>query len=653
MQRGITQVLFKYLPEATFRFDDRNIWCKVNEVTLRNAKPLNQVLKVAVRSLLVHWGALESQGGTYPDPLLKPTKYICGEPLNVNFDLFPLVFKCKYCNRVYYYKDVKSLSKNPDLMCSTCRRPSSLVQLPYIFIHECGHIDSIYLPKHPPNPAKKEEHPIKIDDRRSFRNSQWVCGKCGPLGTNGLGFRRCKVCGGGLMRGTVLQDSKVYYAHTVGLLDIGDEDYVHWCHSDDATNVLLAGYCNTEGYTPDLLLGRKDKEIAVFESTESSEEEFIRQTMKEEGFSDELIEAIIQSARIKKQQKQIERERPSEWIVNTFPKEIIDAVKESSQISEFLFVRDHPKANTISVNSLLAQAIEKDSILEKDLYQNTLRGMDELGIKDLRITSDLPMVLAAVGYSRYSYEKTKIVKGKKISARLRLFPRTRENKFPVYIAKKTTEALAFSLDPFRWSAWLLANNFIEEPEEKFQTEQDVWAWLLKQMPAFLHKDHAYLNMYPWETEYETQNLCCAMSFGLLHSLSHALLRASSQYVGFDTDSLGEYLFPVAGSGLIYASSYKNFTLGGLVSVFYQDMLMWLKGAKESAYKCMLDPLCHERGGGCHACLYLKFSCRHFNRNVSRSFLIGGKVKGYQGQIVGYWSPEIKRKAEEIKERIRR
>ncbi len=76
---------------------------------------------------------------------------------------------------------------------------------------------------------------------------------------------------------------------------------------------------------------------------------------------------------------------------------------------------------------------------------------------------------------------------------------------------------------------------------------------------------------------------------------------------------------------------------------------WLNASYEAAQRCIYDPLCKSRGGACHACSYLRFSCPHFNRTVSRSFLLGGPVNGLPHNIVGYWSTKTYYRAIELKQ----
>jgi len=40
MHRGKNQVLFRYTPEAVFRYNEINAWCKVNSIEMKNSRSL-------------------------------------------------------------------------------------------------------------------------------------------------------------------------------------------------------------------------------------------------------------------------------------------------------------------------------------------------------------------------------------------------------------------------------------------------------------------------------------------------------------------------------------------------------------------------------------------------------------------------------------
>ncbi len=223
-------------------------------------------------------------------------------------------------------------------------------------------------------------------------------------------------------------------------------------------------------------------------------------------------------------------------------------------------------------------------------------------------------------------------------------------KIPIYAVRSTTEAFMFELDPWREAGWLIENGICTTPSAPFTSECEVRLWMLRHRETFLRQKESHLDLTPREKEQGQQvQQGPALLFGLLHSLSHMLIMAARTHVGFEADSLGEYLFPISASGVIYATGHQQFTLGGIVSAFKMNLTLWLDGTHEAAQRCIFNPLCRTRGGACHACAHLRFSCPHFNRTQSRAFLVGGPVVGLQKELIGYWSPRVYQRARSLKE----
>src|SRR5690349_20186198 len=95
MKRGRSQGIWRYTPGATCRYNDSGAWCETTEITLQDPKPLDGALASAVSSLLKAWNAISPD--KFPDPQRSPQKFTVGEPYQVSYTLFPLVFVCRHC----------------------------------------------------------------------------------------------------------------------------------------------------------------------------------------------------------------------------------------------------------------------------------------------------------------------------------------------------------------------------------------------------------------------------------------------------------------------------------------------------------------------------------------------------------------------------
>src|SRR5450759_4235777 len=73
MKRGRSQVVWRYTPGATYRYNDSGAWCRTTEITLQDPKPLSGALASAVSNLLRSWQAISPD--KYPDPIKQPQKY--------------------------------------------------------------------------------------------------------------------------------------------------------------------------------------------------------------------------------------------------------------------------------------------------------------------------------------------------------------------------------------------------------------------------------------------------------------------------------------------------------------------------------------------------------------------------------------------------
>ncbi|MGB1252363.1 MAG: DrmB family protein [Candidatus Promineifilaceae bacterium] len=133
-----------------------------------------------------------------------------------------------------------------------------------------------------------------------------------------------------------------------------------------------------------------------------------------------------------------------------------------------------------------------------------------------------------------------------------------------------------------------------------------------------------------------------MRYLLLHSFSHALMRALALECGYSLASIRERIYardaadgkPAMAGVLIYtAASDSEGTLGGLVRLADpKELQIFVVKALESAEFCASDPLCAEtqpdmkgqtiHGAACHACSFLpETSCEMGNRYLDRSVLM--------------------------------
>ena len=260
------------------------------------------------------------------------------------------------------------------------------------------------------------------------------------------------------------------------------------------------------------------------------------------------------------------------------------------------------------------------------------------------------MLLGAIGYTRYFNAPNDAADADGNSARVELQPFPSDGKaIPLYAARNTTEALLYELDPWRLAAFLEMNASLSIPPKALESTSALKAWLLEKGQRLTERGESHFVHDVWEIKDDLNvDEPSALLFGVVHTISHVLKATAHRHVGVDADSLAEYLFPAHLSGLLYVSAMVEFTLGGIDSVFRANLSQWLGSARDYAGRCSFDPVCAHHGGACHACLYPKFGCAHFNRTVSRAFLFGGQPKGLSRRLEGFWMPAVADAAERLR-----
>ncbi len=181
--------------------------------------------------------------------------------------------------------------------------------------------------------------------------------------------------------------------------------------------------------------------------------------------------------------------------------------------------------------------------------------------------------------------------------------------------------------------------FIQFKEERIQ------AWL--QRDAVKNREAQFrTSHHQWRIarglDPDAQEFPGMMRYILLHSFSHALMRALSLECGYSLASIRERIYareaeggkPAMAGILIYtAASDAEGTLGGLVRLGEPEQLeVFVDKALETAEFCASDPLCAENSpdaqghtvhaAACHACSFLpETSCEMGNRFLDRSVLV--------------------------------
>ena len=623
MTRGKQQILFNYLPGKTFDFDKSN---RLAQITLirgiqKNDMNVNLVLQ-AIERYASAWQ--ENLASIFHRP--RPDQFVLLQPTRVYSQTYPKILWCqeKSCGRVF---DCNGRDRLPST-CLNCRK-GQLIQLRWIKVHRCGHIEELT----PPYRCQKcgtTSSQFGLDTRGSERISgfRWICSKCNQA-TNLFGGY-CTACDWREMTGAtdarlkqmsieVHRAGRTYYPHYVELLNQPGPEMNAFLNMDDWQLVTAASFLELPQMQGQLLMRfaekRRQSNQAQFEL---SEDEVTK--LREIGYTDAQIEKhremqeALGGIRQTSSQNQsatnigrvlVEQTGVSEDIWREAGQEMLEAVlpTEMGQIQE-LFRLDNPSPNQQTAGKIARN----------------------MGVKYLTLTTDFPMTLATFGFSRAAYEPNE--------CSLNSFPADADHqgKFPIFVDMVQADAIIVRLDAERVWRWLEENNF--SPTLPTQTAN----------PDVAH--HAYFvqmfNNIPLRQRLTNEEAEARMVFGLLHTMSHLFVRRASLLCGLDRTSLAEYVLPRALTFAIYCRHRHGATIGALASLFEQSLAEWLSQILSDTRRCVYDPVCHQQhGGNCHACTHLaETSCRFFNLNLGRCFLFGGHDDELGEIQVGYFDPSL-------------
>lgn len=594
MERGKQQVLFSYLPESTFDYEGGGLICKVTslegkQVVLRDDSTLREEIRNYVLGTKQHSRWDESRVRGFPDPVAHPADFEFVDPMSVRFDVFPCVWQCGACRRVFAYRDIREASdRNPSLTCRYCRA-TRLRQVYHVFVHECGTIE----PAGPPHPCPRHPRsPLVLDDRRSqqTREFRWVCPECRTVISRFV--RRCPRCSGGDDKAGMSplphRAGPVYYPHYVRVVNLTS---ARADRSEERGRRALVRLIGDE------------------EGSNADASDHLRRALQ-----GELPDAVRQQVRAALEQMSLKAVRTPRVPENAEPRDV-------PAIEAYLTV-----THDLRVHSVEHAASRLDGM--RAGLGGRLRAvpdtLNRCGVVEAMLVENFPVLTAVFGYTRNGFDPEIQRESGNVRTTFRGFPvRLGQAKHPIYVDVGETEAVVFRLDAAKVVRWLGDGGLPDLPEPGDADACRLW------LACEVERVNRVVG--PLDPESPT-----AMVFGLVHSMSHCLSRAVALLGGFERSSVAEYLFPQIPAFVLF-SNRTDFSVGGMWT-FFEDHLAdaFVKAFDLDARACVYDPVCLDHGGACHACLHMpEISCAHLNASLSRCYLFGGEVRGRR--VPGYWS----------------
>ncbi|WP_336037705.1 hypothetical protein [Halobacterium yunchengense] len=590
MRRGKMQVMYNFPPGATFSNPKHNL-------IEQAARMSGEQMEIASEQEMIDHvhASLDNWSGGVEGALSPPTpdRWAIIDPSDVYAEIFPRVFECMDCGKVHDYSDerIRGLEQS-GLSCRRKGCDGALNQIHHVGVcSSCSDIRSISVP----GCDKHGYSYVMLDDRADrYQDFKWRCGACNGkvISDDFQTFCEC----GERMDVTVHSSSKAMNIHDVTRVDLGDRNiYQSSIRSEEEIDPIVIGAYLGEFDHPETSLKEMvDKEGVSqidFDELDTDNPEVIEQTKQALG--------------------QIGGDQDPELVREMVQAKVGD-VEPSDNMRRYIQLRE---------------IMEQESARETSTPRET-QLMDQMGILDIGVTSEFPLLKAVYGYHRtYDDEED----GGSTPA-ARMFPPVQvedgEWRTPIYTTRSKTEAAIVQLDPRQVGHWLAESGYPIEDTLNMELS-DARATLYAEMEA----------IEPYSTDVNDGSQYNEITLAvhcLLHTISHLLIQRAAVHSGIDETSFAEYLFTEGLATAIYANNTQNYTAGGLFTLIDRNLDDWLLSTLTEGESCMYDSTCADiRGGACHSCLHMsEIGCQHFNKNLSRIALYGNRIAS--GVPAGFW-----------------
>ena len=615
MHRGLQQALYKYLPENWVDFTQSggsvtyavhvDNWNSVQLMGI-NSKRLLRVINQQINEYKTQNGEGSVVG--FPSVINEEfvdvlTPKVSDNIAAIQTSVKPWVFVCNKCGNVKQYYSYDEFKRKE---FDRCKCGEHLTQLRMIRVCKCGYADGVFVPK-----CKTPGHGTTYMKRKGS-GLDFVCQKCGQRASLPHYCPECKQ----EIKIKPALDSSNYIPFSLSLIDLLDKQKDVFLDSEiegRGEQVVIAQYLRliTQDSYKSIIKNGKVTQADEFESALRAEAESLRAA----GLDEATINMVIDAKR---------RTNPGNQIFEALSKVSNGITSVSSEglklIAEEILEYDELIDAKIT---LTLEKAEEDAELVNDGIRPDYRSIcEQLGFSNAQLCSAVPIVFSSYGYTRLE----RCGEGVKLHG----FPQEMAKR-NVYATRLETEGVLFELDRAKVLNWLLENGFIcQNDMPTDMSDEGIKMW-------FLDRIHPDLIMPFSEIDGNGNGAITKYVYTLLHSISHALINEASEICGLDKSSLSEYILPNIPAVFIYCSNSQGFNMGALYSAFQTQLDKWLKRAFERVKKCIFDPVCINKEKACAGCLYLnEVSCRHFNKDLDRSYLCGYFDNQEQKKLKGYW-----------------
>lgn len=616
MHRGIQQTLYKYLPENWVDFTESggsvtyavhvDNWNSV-QLTGINNKRLLRIVNQQVNAYKQQNGDNSVVG--FPsiindesvDVLIpKISDTIAAIQTSVN----PWVFVCNKCGNVKQYYSYDEFKRNEN---TRCQCGEHFTQLRMIRVCKCGYANGVFVPK-----CRTEGHGTKFMTRKGS-GLDFVCKKCGQRASLPHFCPECKQ----ELKIKPALDSANYIPFSLSLIDLLDKqkdvflDTEIDCRGEKIVIAQYLDFISQEEYKKLIKAGRiiQDEE---FENALKVEAQMYR----DNGIDEVTINMVLDTKR---------RNNPSNKIFEAIDKVSSGISIVSSDDLKLIAeeILEYDELRNAKITLALDEAEEDAKLVNDDIKPDYKKICNQLGFSNVQLCSAVPIVFSSYGYTRLEQRGEGV--------RLHGFPQEMAKR-NIYATRLETEGVLFELDREKVLNWLVSNGLIDKNDMPTDmSENGIKMWFL---------DRVQPNLILPFTEIDgigERGNITKQVYTLIHSISHALINEASEICGLDKSSLSEYILPNIPAVFIYCSNSQGFNMGALYCAFQTQLDKWLKRSVERVKKCIFDPVCINKEKACAGCLFLnEVSCRHFNKDLDRSYLCGYFDSSSQKKLRGFW-----------------
>ena len=635
MKRSKSQAVYKFLPKTwVSERDDSNI-AVTAQITKWNYKEMKGIYEDFIENEIRRQVKLfGKRGGDISSFDLREDihSFVVVEPNCIEDvpDIFgkmsPLVFYCSSCGKAFEKKKASDVESHTWWCSNPNCKKRTVKQLQMIYTCECGYAQPVKLPfvpgvsefKYYPN-EKASRFKMFYQNDRKVAELRIQCPNCNT---------------------TLFPDNansgKNYKAFTLCIVNLVDErSGAFYKRGSEAKKAIVAkwfGKMSQAEYEKIL----ENIELAFSDRFRSSaERERIEQQVrglismgfvKEEDF-DQVVNKMLtdsNSDAVSVEKYALACDDICRQFVSTNPVAYEEWLNNYSfKLMQYNTVKYARRV--VTLQDSIDRQIEMEFIdSPEDVYVWHRR----LGITNMQVSCDIQIVNCTYGYTRKAFDPSKNT-NKNTLLKLNAYDKNTEGTAHlVYGAKLDTEGILFEFSQRRIIEWLAVNHIIRQEQiPDLDDDLAVKKWYAEN----IHSD--LISMFG---DIEGDEPITKNVFGLLHSMSHALLNAAGEISGLSSNSLTEIIFVETASIFIYSQTSQGVPLGALSGMAEMRYEYFLKRVYEDSRNCIFDPVCSQRDDtACHACLVIpEISCNHFNAGLGRKYMYS--IEGVQSPKVGFW-----------------